>query len=154
SGDQGVAPKPVEIMSNGRVDEITTYLVDDASLRPITVAGIQGSELAFRPDFLRIEKDVSPNAVFYSESFGYEQSKEKKTKKGRIIGTIVGAGIGGGLGYLLYAIKGLGGLSGIHEKPSPLLIIVPSIIGGVIGYTIGDHYDEKNRSEKKTQDEN
>ncbi|MBU1487872.1 hypothetical protein KKH56_07495 [bacterium] len=128
SGDQGVAPKPVEV----------------CPLRLTTIAGIQGSELIFRPELLVVEKDMSPNTALYSESFGSEQSKEKKTKKGRITGTVVGAGIGGGLGYVLYALSHVGtGLGGVDEEPSPLIIIIPAVIGGVIGYAIGDYYDEK-----------
>lgn len=163
SADQGVSPKPVEIMSNERADGITTYLdendvwcrdfdgagkpigeVDISFLRPI--ATIQESEEIFRPNLLRIERDVSPNTVFYSESFGYEQSKEKNTKKGRIIGTIVGIGIGGGVGYLFYLCVPTGLGTGNGEDTIEL-IIAPAIIGGLIGYSIGNHYD-KNRFEK------
>lgn len=125
-------------------------LKTDASLRSVTLLGIQGSELAFRPELLRIERDMSPNTVFYSESFGYEQefgseqSKEKKTKKGRITGTIIGTGIGGGLGYLLYRLVSAGHLlGGENEPPSTAYITIPAVIGGVIGYVIGDRYDEK-----------
>ncbi|MDI6752397.1 MAG: carboxypeptidase regulatory-like domain-containing protein [bacterium] len=40
SGDQGVAPKPVEIMSNGRVDGITSFLDEnDLYCRTFNVAG-------------------------------------------------------------------------------------------------------------------
>ncbi|MBU1487873.1 hypothetical protein KKH56_07500 [bacterium] len=133
SRDQGVAPKSVHIMSNGRAE------------RPVTIAGIQESGHIFRPDLLGIERDMSPNAVFYSESFGYkqefgsDQSKEKRTRKGRITGTLVGTGIGGGLGYLLYRSipTGLGG------GDTPIgFIIAPVVIGGIIGYEIGNYYDK------------
>ncbi|MDI6795157.1 MAG: hypothetical protein QME81_20210 [bacterium] len=125
----------------------------DTSLRPITIAGIQESELIFRPGLLGIERTMSLNntalysASFSSEqSFGLEESKEKKTK-GRIIGTIVGAGIGVGIWYYLSALEGLEGFSEYpQEKTSSLLIIVPTAIGGFIGYNIGDHYDKKEGS--------
>ncbi|MDI6782412.1 MAG: hypothetical protein QME49_09985 [bacterium] len=40
SGDQGVAPKPVEIMSNGRVDGITSFLNEnDLYCRTFNIAG-------------------------------------------------------------------------------------------------------------------
>ncbi|MEW5766516.1 MAG: hypothetical protein AB1797_02670 [bacterium] len=115
----------------------------DTSLRPITIAGIQESELIFRPD---------PNTVLYSasfsseQSFGLEESKKEKTKKkGRIIGTIVGAGIGGGIGGCLFIVVCIG-VGGEECNPSPLIIIVPTVIGGFIGYKIGEYFDKKEGS--------
>ncbi|MBU1487871.1 hypothetical protein KKH56_07490 [bacterium] len=137
SGDQGVAPKPVEIMSNGRAE------------RPVTIAGIQELGPIFKPNLLGMGKEMSSNTTLYSESFGYAQSKEK-TRKGRITGTIVGAGIGGGLGYLFYsaiAESQEGELEKV-DKPSPLFIIVPAVVGGLSGYAIGTYHDGITRKEK------
>lgn len=85
---------------------------------------------------------------YFSTSSNAEQSKEeglkKVSKKGRIIGTIIGTGIGLGGSYMYLVVCGLSGLSedrGENEKPSPLYIIIPPVLGGTIGYVIGKAWD-------------
>jgi len=84
------------------------------------------------------------NLILGKEGKLVEFEKWKKNpKKGRVIGTAVGAGIAGGLGYLLYIAAGLSGFGSDPVEPSPFQIIVPAVVGGIIDYSIGDHYDEK-----------
>lgn len=86
-----------------------------------------------------------------SSRYNVEEADGKKIKKkGRIIGTTVGAGIGGGIGYLLYdVVTVLSGLGGTHDSPSPFIMIIPTIIGGLLGYDIGNYFDKKSEKEKK-----
>ncbi|MEW6103432.1 MAG: hypothetical protein AB1630_06415 [bacterium] len=69
---------------------------------------------------------------------------EEKSKKGRIYGTLIGIGIGGGLGYILYFAAGLSNLGNdpIGEPPSSL-IIIPAVVGGFLGYKVGNYFDKK-----------
>jgi uncharacterized protein YcfJ len=83
-----------------------------------------------------------PSTHLYSVHLQSEQSA-KKSKKGRVIGTIVGVSIGGGLGYVLYSAAAFGSALGSGDEPSPLLLIIPTIIGGIIGYEIGEYFDKR-----------
>ncbi len=67
---------------------------------------------------------------------------KKEPKKGRIIGTIIGGGVGGMLGLFLYAAASFG--IDVPPKYPPITIaIVPTIVGGITGYDIGDRYFDK-----------
>ncbi|MDI6752398.1 MAG: hypothetical protein QME07_06075, partial [bacterium] len=113
-GDQGVAPKSVEIMSN--------------------------KDVIFKSDTWRIGEDLYQNSALHSVSFKSEQSAKKTKKKGRVIGTLVGVGIGGGLGYLVYRSVPI--VSG-EWYDTIELIIIPTVVGGLVGYIIGTYYDVK-----------
>ncbi|MEW6103433.1 MAG: hypothetical protein AB1630_06420 [bacterium] len=85
---------------------------------------------------------MSTNPAFSLKS-DEEGKLEEKPKKGRIIGAIIGAGIGAGFGEMLYRTPwGLG--EGGNDDPGRIrFMLVPTIIGGAIGYIVGECFDKK-----------
>jgi|GEM_PF-3760937 len=120
-------------------------LETDLSLRPI-IAGIQSQE----QDPFGIKEGIYPNNTLYSLSLESAQSRNKTKKNGRIIGTLIGAGIGGGVGYSLYSalVESQEGELKKGDKPSPLFIIVPTVVGGLSGYAMGTYQNGISRKEE------
>ncbi len=134
SRDQGLSPKPVDIMSNGRNDGRTNYLDEN--------------NLFFVSNLLGVDRWPDQKSYLLSIN-NPDQTKaqgSKKRKKGKIIGIIVGAGIGAGAWYYTY-----------YNFTGPEGMIFPAIIGSMIGGVIGgmidsmieNHYDKKPKKEKK-----
>jgi hypothetical protein len=78
---------------------------------------------------------------------GYQIGGSEK-RKGKIIGTIIGIGIGGGIGFVLYVMSAFG-IDVPPREASSLALIIPTVVGGIIGCDIGDHYDKKTLNKKK-----
>lgn len=120
--------------------------------------GVGGVLHEAHKDMFDVEKPPSPLYIIippvlgwmfgYKMGYNFYDKKEKFSKKGRIIGTIIGTGIGLGVAYVyLVGLALSGGLSASPPSETSsskfLSIIIPPVLGGIIGYGIGEVWDKE-----------